>query len=455
MQPKAEHQLLVLLTFVNPSTRELELLRQAAETVKDWQEWYDLAKFNKTIPISYYSLLENQLHHHLPKYIWLLVKEEALLIHQKNKLRNEEAAIFLNQFKAQNIPVALLKGVAFGEIVYQNPAYKRMSDIDLLVNKKDIDAIYSIYDGLGYFCIGERTTSSTKYANQIGHLSPPFVSKNLNCVIGTQWSIKTPLSPYKINQMEIWNRVQAATFMNIGLQVLSPEDNLHHLCLHLGFFKISVCDLMDFYNLLRVKRDVFNWELFYQIVEESNTHTIVYFGLKLSQYVHQLPEVDDFIERIDGRVSLYYKNAIKRKTQNMDVFLKIQSDHIQSVERNISIFDSTSYFPEKVLFFKELWGSIFWPPKSELIRMCALKSPNRWQLFIARLSLPGNILKVIKGEIGGWFILSLFLLKTILDMLVSFFKLPFTKPKQSNPRAFPNKQGISLDNLITLKEQIQ
>lgn len=454
MTAKPEYELLCLLTFVDPDEEERQRITRALEQVTDWNGWHQLAVFNKIVPICYYSLQQLGLNDKVPASIWTRMEQDTLAIQNKNELRNREAAVFLNRFTQQAIPVALLKGVAFGEIVYRNPSYKRMNDIDILVRKKDIDAIYAIYDSLHYFFIGERIAGSRQKSDKVSHLSPPFISPDYHCVIGTQWGIKTPLSPYRINYDELWSRVSPVTLRGVEVYTLSPEDHLHHLCLHLGYFKISLRDMMDFYNLLRVHGHRFDWELFYHIVTTSKTENPVYFGLAISQFIYSLPEVPLFLQQIESHVQPHYKKAARWKTRSLAVFLHLHSDHIQTIEKAISEFDATSYFPEKLRYFTRMWGYVWFPAREEVIRMSALYQPGVLQVMAARCTIPFKILRVLAGEVG-WSLIFLLMLKTVIDLGVTFFKFPFTRREKSDSRAYARKLGIPPEKLLQLKEQFQ
>ena len=410
--------------------------------------------FNKVVPVCWYGLERYHLTDRLPLDVKKKMEDEVLLIRNQNELRNIEAAKFLGKFRKANIPVAILKGVMLGEVVYQNPYYKRMNDIDILVKKEDIDAIYEIYDSLDYFYIGERISGSRKKSDKVSHLSPPFVSRDLTCVIGTQWGIKTPLSPYKINYKAIWERKRPLQFRQLEVSMLSPEDNLHHLCLHLGYFKISLRDMMDIYNLLRYYQHSFDWTLFYSIVVESGSEDPVFFALAISEYLFSTNKTQDFLYKIKGRVKGSTIKAVTWKTRSMDVFLNLHSDHIQSIEKMISEFDTTEYFVEKWRSFCTLWGFLLIPAREEVIHMSALYKPSALRVFWARITIPFKIFRVIMSEIG-WVLTVLLMFKTVIDLTVTLAKAPFTKKKNKNRAAYAGRLGVNLDDLRRLKEGFQ
>lgn len=449
-----DYRLFCLLTLADPEPAAQEQIAADIRQVTDWSNWHRLALFNKIVPICYHQLQQLGLLVHVPATIQSKMEQEARAIREKNELRNREAAVFLAAFHKENIPVALLKGVAFGESVYHNPSYKRMNDIDILVRKEDIDAIYAVYDRLHYFYIGERISGSRKKSDKVSHLSPPFVSPDYHCVIGTQWGIKTPLSAYRIDYERIWDRVTPLSFRGVPVSTLAPEDHLHHLCLHLGYFKISLRDIMDFYNLLLVFRHKFDWNLFYTTVTISRSAQPVYFALALSQFIHPLPDVDQFLQRIEARVPARYKKAVRWKTRSPEVFLHLHSDHIQTIEKAISEFDATSWFPEKLRGFARLWKQIWLPDREEAIRMSALYQPGRLRVIRARLTIPFKILRVIAGEVG-WSLTCLLMLKTFIDLGVSLLRFPFVKKGKTDTRSYARRLGIPPEKLLQLKEQFQ
>ena len=448
----ATRGLLVLLSLAAPLPDEIERMHSLAPFVLDWDYFYNLSVFNKVSPICCYNIKKLKLA--IPDTIVSKLGEQAQKIKEKNTRRNSEAVKFLEKFSENGIQVALLKGVAFGETVYQNPAYKRMNDIDLLVHKSDINAIYKIYDDLDYFYVGERISGNREKSDKISHLAPHFVSRDFSCIIGTQWGIKSPLSGYRIDYDGIWSRTVPLNFNGVELCMLSPEDNLLHLCLHLGRFKTSLRDMMDFYNLIRFHGDKFDWHLFYELTISSKSANPVFFALGISNFLVPIPEVNALLEKIEPLVSHKYKMAVALRTQSLGIFLDSYSDHIQSIEKVISSFDNTEWLPEKWNYFKQIWGMIFWPQKEEFLRMNSLESPSRIQNIKARLGMPFLIIDVIAGEIGRTIVV-LLMGKTIFDLTKTIFKFPYVKKENVNSEAYARRMGIDSESIKKLMQQVQ
>jgi hypothetical protein len=239
------------------------------------------------------------------------------------------------------------------------------------------------------------------------------------------------------------------------LKIMSPEDNLHHLCLHLGYFKIALRDLMDIYNLLRYYRLELNWSLFLSIVEESGSHNVVYHGLKLANRVCPMIEVMSVIHKLEPRVSGTYIRSTNRKIADLSLLLDIFSDQIQTIEKAISVFNTTDYYKEKWAAYRGMWKSILWPPRKEAIRMSLLKNPGRGRFLRARIVLPYRVLWVIASEMS-WLIVMLLAIKTFTDMLLALVKASFIpRKKVMDAAAHARSLGVNLDELKILQEHFQ
>ncbi len=454
LRNSAINQNLLLLSYIDTTAEENLLIKSTLAEITDWTYWFETMNFNKTVPISYYHLSTLGLINKLPD--WIRQKMETIVqeVKQMNAERNEEGTNFLKLFYENKIPVALLKGVALGEVVYHNPFYKRMNDIDILIQQTDLAAIYHIYKQLGYFCLTKPIEELKVTPDKIHHLSPAIVSKNLKCVIGNQWGIKSPMKGYAIKYDELWKRTRQVMFNGVPVSVLSPEDNLHHLCLHLSYFKVSLRDMMDFYNLLRKEKGKFNWELFYNIVKQSGTENPVYFSLKITYFLYADVQLDQFISRIKPSISRQTLKDAANRIQNLDVFFHLHSDYIQTIEKEIAKFESSQYFPEKFRFLLKVYSLIFYPPKSELMHMSAVLEASGWQLLKLRLKIPFIIFRVIAKEIG-WLLLIGLLFKTKLEIILSFFKWPFISKSRNDLQAYANHLGLPLPVLQNLINQFQ
>ena len=72
-----------------------------------------------------------------------------------HEARLDAARILFEKFAEKNIPVVILKGILFAETIYENPYYKKMNDVDILIRREDLEKVYDVYEELDYFSMGE------------------------------------------------------------------------------------------------------------------------------------------------------------------------------------------------------------------------------------------------------------------------------------------------------------
>lgn len=451
----AEQQLMILLTYVHPREEEAALARELVGKVRDWDGFWELSRFNKTPPLVYENFKKTGAWDQVPAPTQTIFEEEANRIAKKNLERVERSKIFLGQFVEEGIEVSIIKGVAYAELFYFNTGYKRMNDIDILVKKKDRKRIYEIYDELGYFFVGERIKDNLEKNDKLQHVGPAFVSRDMKCVIGTQWGLKTPLGPYKLNYDKVWDRVRDFDFHGLPLKTMSPEDHLHHLCLHLGYFKVSARDLMDLYNLTRYFGKAFDWDLFMEISTESKTENVVFHALSTANRLCPSFGMQEVAARVRPRTKRAWRRGVRKKVRNLEVLLGMCSDQFQTVEKAHFAFESTEKVGEKWRSFGKMWGAILRPPRSEVIKMAALYKPTRLQVFWARLTIPYRLFWVLAQE-ASWFLLGLLMMKTTIDLFKVTFRAPFVSGKKlTGHREYAESLGVSLEQLQKFTDNFQ
>ncbi len=449
-QLQSFEKLLVLLTYLQPTESEKSQIRDLFKKVENWESFFDLMKFNKTLPLSYYRLKEEGLWGEVPERIQNSIEEIALKVKVQNQARIDGSLKFLTQFKTQGIPVALLKGIALAESIYHNPFYKRMNDIDILIHKEDLKRIFKIYESLHYFSIEEPTSGGPEgkeKSDPVSFVAPVFVSQDMSTIIGTQWGIKSPATGYKIDYPGIWARMRPVHFHGLDLLMLSAEDALHHLCLHLGFFKISVRDIMDLYNLLRYESARFNWAIFKSQVAQSGSENPVYFSLSLANAWCPMPEVEAYLDELRPKVSHSYQSGTARKVRDRSLLIRLSTDYFQSVEKNVIRFNSEDRFLRKLKAYLRIWSGILWPPRADVNRMCVLSADaSIFEIIKARMMAPYWVFWVIASEIG-WVFLCFLVLKLDIDLVSSLWKRP--------GKSYAERIGVAPELLKKLQEHFE
>ncbi len=131
---------------------------------------------------------------HSLKNVYLSASARALL-------RRIELVRIIKSFQNAGIQAIALKGAHLAETVYREPALRMMSDLDLLVPKKDLDKAAESLTTLGY-------TPSKKYwidvETSISHQLPYFDKPG--CIpIEIHWTLLLPRLPYTVDLSGLWS----------------------------------------------------------------------------------------------------------------------------------------------------------------------------------------------------------------------------------------------------------
>jgi hypothetical protein len=445
-----EEKLLVLASYADLTRAESDEARRLAPGL-DWDSFADLAELNATVPLVRATLAK--LGVSVPSHVTARFAAIADKVTAANTARLRIGKELLSRLHAKKIPVVILKGVLFAETLYRDPNYKKMNDIDILIRKEDLDAIYQVYGELGFFSAAELFGKEGKKQEKFSHHSPPYFSRDLACMIGTHWGLITPLAPYKLDYDAIWARVVDITLAGVPAKAMAPEDNLHHLCVHLPYYKTGVRELADIYNLLRAQK--IDWALFLGEVRKAKTENLVFHALSLVQALSPRDEVAGVLEALRSSVSFYYARDAARKTRRAGLLLRSRSVHMSRIEKAYADFTATKHAGEKRKAFARIIGNILAPPVEDVVKMSALDAPSPAQLLVGRLAAPWRISRVFVRDLGAG-IYAAMLAKATVDTAVDSVKQAFTGPPANDGyAAYAERLGLSVEALGKLKDALE
>ena len=448
------NELFITLSFLHPTQEEKQKISRLAGRITDLHQLYELAKVNTVVPWIYYRLKEENLWPKLSTQNQKIWDNEAQEIVQINSQRIERALVVLADFKAAQISVIMLKGIMMAEHVYHNSFYKRMNDVDILIHPHDLGKIYEIYKKHGYFYVGERVGKDLNKQLKVSHHAPPFITSDLDCMFGTQWGLKSPFAHLKIDYDNIWRRAESCQFHRLSLQAMSAEDNVFHLCIHLGHFKSGTRDVMDLYNLIRATGPTFDWKYFSSTVEKSQAHSLCYHALCLVQAYDPRIEVKNILVQLRPKASRYFVKLAARKTHSIDVLLDHSSSYLAEIEKCISEFNLSENFAQKFSLYLQTCKTILFPPADQALKLSCYVRPNGAQIFFSRAMAPYRILRAIAHEIGGVLLLGL-LIKSKLDLCKAMLKQLTTARSGETLEDKIQHFGIGPEQLARFKKLVQ
>jgi len=190
-----------------------------------------------------------------------------------------EAAKVLKSLADHRLPVMALKGLSLAKMIYGDTALRPMSDIDLLLNEKDLVGAGRILLALGYrqyFPDWERLT-------KIYHHLPPFKKDN-GTMIELHWNIVPPDTPIKIDLAGLWERSRLIEIDHLAVRIFSPEDLFLHVCIHAGLqlqYGLDLIPFCDLTGLIKSSEDPIDWPVVLERAARWGGRKCVYLMLLL------------------------------------------------------------------------------------------------------------------------------------------------------------------------------
>ena len=193
-----------------------------------------------------------------------------------NALRDIEAA-----FANAALPLTLLKGMALAQSVYDDPTWRTMSDIDIIVGDGMMETAVFIMQQLGYHPSEKESRPASLQALAQGEISlnkigTPFLIDLHWTALHGWWLQRTA----NIDNAGIWQRRQPLA--EITWQ-LSPEDTILNIAVHLTInHQLGMSVVRGLVDMAMIaKKRPLSWQVVAERAIEWRVQTAVYTMLNL------------------------------------------------------------------------------------------------------------------------------------------------------------------------------
>ncbi|WP_067466949.1 nucleotidyltransferase family protein [Nocardia amamiensis] len=406
-------RLLVHAALAAPTESERAELTELAHRITDWTAFFELAQLNATVPLVRHSLLAAGVFSLVPPLTRVRFDAVTERIGAANDRRLAGAVDLLRRFDERGVRCVVLKGMLFATEIYHDPRYKRMNDLDILVEPEQVDAVIEIYRELGLFATSELLGKEPKVRTERSHHLPSFVSRDGSLVVGTHWGLITPLAPYTVDYAAIWKRVRRIAFHGVPAWAMAHEDNLHHLGIHLPYYKTGVRELGDIWNLARYAD--LDYDLLADEIAAAGSERLMYHALSLAHRLVPDPSFAVLLDRIAQRVDRFTRADTARKVADVHTLLRSRSTHTSRIEKAYTEFNMTADAREKLDGFGRLWSGLLLVPGTEAARMSSLRDPGPLAALGARVIAPYRLTRVFQRDLGRW-LFPAALAKTVYDL---------------------------------------
>jgi len=281
-----------------------------------------------------------------------------------------------------NIRIIPLKGLDLLLNVYENIGLRQLSDLDVLIEKSNLENFRNIMSKLGYT---EIPMLPRKAVQLIDHPSPYLYVRN-----GLHVDLHVKINKKKrfdVNIEQLWNRAQQTELEGVPIFRMDKLDFLVHLCIHLHkhfvVFNHKTIHFLDV-KLYYLKNDISLEEC----MERAKSYGCQQEVLEILYLIKTFLQLKNIPNEVFGSL-----NEMKRKELESNFILSLSFSKIELEKRAVS----EPYFRIPQLSKKNQFFYIVYYlfPSFEFVRAVNRTSPSPvlW-LYIKRLfSETRNILK--------------------------------------------------------------
>ena len=194
----------------------------------DWERLVLVAAHHGVLPILYRALRDRDAE--VPDAVLQQLKLEYYANVLRNELAQQLAGEICRALGAERIPVILLKGIALIRTLYDDPGLRRLSDIDLLVDARDVERASAQLQRIAVEPVGTQETGRGPLCD----LHRVYLRPDLRSLpVELHWRLYEGYQPYAFDLTEVWAQRRPLASAHDGACTMSFEHELAHLCLHL------------------------------------------------------------------------------------------------------------------------------------------------------------------------------------------------------------------------------
>jgi len=189
-----------------------------------------------------------------------------------NLLLSSEIRALVNEFDRAKIPVLWVKGAILAANLYEDLALRPAGDLDLIVRSEHVNRAEEVIKGLGYVLASPEAFGD--FNKEVGHARAYQRRDNKAFTLELHHALMSSIERVTpINETWFWDHTTQVSINGASLLTLNQEANLLYLCGHLVShhgWEPRFIWLYDVHRLLEKYKEVFDWELLNNLVDELN-----------------------------------------------------------------------------------------------------------------------------------------------------------------------------------------
>lgn len=295
----------------------------------DWKLIFNLASKHYIIQLVYLGITQLKIEDNIPKELFQKIKRRVTQRAIINLEHSNELIKIYNGLKQEKIRVIPYKGIILSLDYYKNIAARVFSDIDLLINKKDIDAIGAYLESKDYKPKWFVTKSWWPYIikHHCDYAFSLYRNGKRKFHIEPHWALSVRKYQMELSLADLENYVIRGEFNNHEIEKFNEigmfiSTCIHHVAKEKNLRFKHIFDLVSIVKQIKKKED---WEEILRFGEKYDLTNIFLAGAKLTQSFYAI-KFPTFIEE-----------HLKHK-KIKEIASKIELDFINSINVDVKPF---------------------------------------------------------------------------------------------------------------------
>jgi hypothetical protein len=217
-----------------------------------------------------------------------------LTLWRQNHERMRHLADLLVEFRQLGIDCLVLKGAALALRYYKDLGVRGMRDFDILVPLHDLERAILRLEQLGYLADGDYSASAILRQVRVGH-AWQFSANGQSCDL--HWRPVVRCYSPEVTRL-FRDSAQTVPLGDITMAVLSPTDQLFHVCAH-GLQWDWTPPIRWIADALTILREPIDWDRIFPLATASCMHTRLGRALDYLRTSFDAPVPPDLLQRLE------------------------------------------------------------------------------------------------------------------------------------------------------------
>jgi len=218
------------------------------------------------------------------------------------ELRQRELQTVLQALHAKDIAVVAFKGAALAQTVYPDVACRPMGDIDLWLKAEQMEEATEVLEQLGYQA-RHKTTRPLALMIRSRNELPMYGTRSGSGLVELHWGVfpgEWLQRTTQIDDPELWARARPATLAGQPALILSPEDNVMQVAVHLAInHNMSSPWLRGLTDIaLLARRQPVDWNVVVERARTWRVATVLWLVLSLAVDLAGLNEAAEAVQQL-------------------------------------------------------------------------------------------------------------------------------------------------------------